>query len=181
MSESSLPYHLPPFDKIKDEQFVPAIEAGMRRNLKEAEEIANQTEKPTFENTIVAMEQTGRLLDRAEPHLFQPHRRRHQPDSAKDREGNGAEICRASGRDLSERETLCPCSSALQPARQTRAGSGIGMSARALLQGFRSRGSEAIRADKTKLKAMNAELATLQTTFEQNVLKEKNAVVGCRG
>ena len=35
LAESSLPYHIPPFDKIKDEYFVPAIEAGMREQLKE--------------------------------------------------------------------------------------------------------------------------------------------------
>ena len=66
LTESSLPYHVPPFDKIKDEHFVPAIEAGMREQLKEIEAVANNSEKPTFDNTIVALERTGRLLDRAE-------------------------------------------------------------------------------------------------------------------
>jgi peptidyl-dipeptidase Dcp len=65
-AESVLPYQYPPFDKIKDEHFVPAIEAGMREQLKEIEPIANDSEKPTFDNTIVALERTGRLLDRAE-------------------------------------------------------------------------------------------------------------------
>src|SRR5260370_2906036 len=63
---SALPYHYPPFDKIKDAHFIPAIEAGMRGQLKEIEPIANSSEKPTFENTVVALERTGRLLDRAE-------------------------------------------------------------------------------------------------------------------
>src|SRR5438132_5604980 len=66
LSESSLPYHIPPFDKIKDEHFVPAIEAGMRDQLKEIEPIANSSEKATFDNTIVALERTGQLLDRAQ-------------------------------------------------------------------------------------------------------------------
>jgi Zn-dependent oligopeptidases len=65
-AESVLPYQYPAFDKIKDEHFVPAIEAGMREQLKEIEPIANDSEKPTFDNTIVALERTGRLLDRAE-------------------------------------------------------------------------------------------------------------------
>src|SRR5207247_8340240 len=64
--ESTLPYHAPPFNKIKDEHFVPAIEAGMREELKEVDVIAASSEKPTFDNTIVALERTGRLLDRAE-------------------------------------------------------------------------------------------------------------------
>src|SRR5437016_11616660 len=65
LKESTLPYHYPPFDKIKDEHFVPAIEAGMREQLKEIEQIANSSAKPTFDNTVVALERTGRLLDRA--------------------------------------------------------------------------------------------------------------------
>ena len=59
-AESGLSYHYPPFDEIKDEHFVPAIEAGMREQLKEIAPIANNSEKPTFDNTIVALERTGR-------------------------------------------------------------------------------------------------------------------------
>src|SRR5206468_11778554 len=66
LKESTLPYHLPPFDQIKDQHFVPAMEAGMRDQLKEVDAVANNSEKPTFENTVVALERTGRLLDRAE-------------------------------------------------------------------------------------------------------------------
>ena len=66
MTESALPYHYPAFDKLKDEHFVPANEAGMREQLKEIEPIANNSEKPTFDNTIVALERTGQLLDRAQ-------------------------------------------------------------------------------------------------------------------
>src|SRR5205085_12258600 len=65
LSESSLPYHLPPFNKIKDDQFVPAIEEGMRQHVQEAEKIAANSEKTTFDNTIIAMERAGRLLERA--------------------------------------------------------------------------------------------------------------------
>src|SRR6202140_982669 len=64
--ESTLPYHAPPFDKIKDEHFVPAIEAGMKEQLKEVDAIAAIPDKPTFDNTVVALERTGQLLDRAE-------------------------------------------------------------------------------------------------------------------
>src|SRR5438105_10092891 len=66
LKESTLPYHLPAFDQIKDEHFVPAMEAGMRDQLKEVDTVANNSEKPTFENTVVALERTGRSLDRAE-------------------------------------------------------------------------------------------------------------------
>lgn len=62
---SALPFHVPPFDKIKDGDFQPALEAGMAEQLKEMRAIANNPAAPTFENTVVAMEKTGELLDRA--------------------------------------------------------------------------------------------------------------------
>lgn len=62
---STLPFHAPPFDKIKDEDYQPAIEAGMAEQLSEIEAIADNAAAPTFENTLVAMEKTGRLLERA--------------------------------------------------------------------------------------------------------------------
>ncbi len=55
---------VPPFDQVKVEQFQPAIEAAMAEALAEIDAIANNPEPPTFENTIVAKEKTGRALDR---------------------------------------------------------------------------------------------------------------------
>jgi len=64
--KSSLPFEAPAFDKIKSKHYRPAFEEGMKRELKEIETIARNEEPPTFENTIVAMEKTGRLLNRAQ-------------------------------------------------------------------------------------------------------------------
>lgn len=62
---STLPFEAPPFDKIRDDDFQPAIEAGMAQERTEIEAIANNPDPPTLQNTIVAMEKSGRLLDRA--------------------------------------------------------------------------------------------------------------------
>lgn len=64
-SPSTLSFHAPPFDKIKDEDYQPAIEAGMSQELTEIQSIADNPAPPTFENTLVAMEKSGELLDRA--------------------------------------------------------------------------------------------------------------------
>lgn len=61
---SALPYHAPAFDKIKNEDFQPAIEAGMAQQRDEITAIADNPAAPTFDNTIVAMEKTGQLLER---------------------------------------------------------------------------------------------------------------------
>ena len=61
---STLPFHAPSFDKIKDSDYQPAIDAGMAEQRKEVEAIAENPAPPTFENTLVALEKSGRLLDR---------------------------------------------------------------------------------------------------------------------
>ena len=67
---STLPFHAPPFDKIKDEDYQPAIEAGMAEQRKEMQAIADNPAAPTFDNTIVAMEKTGQLLQRVTEAFF---------------------------------------------------------------------------------------------------------------
>ena len=64
LAPSTLPFQAPPFDKITDADYQPAIEEGMRRQLAEVDAIANDPAAPTFENTYVALEKTGALLTR---------------------------------------------------------------------------------------------------------------------
>jgi peptidyl-dipeptidase Dcp len=64
MTASRLPFQAPPFDKIQDRDFAPALEEGMKQQLAEVEKIADSPETPTFDNTIVALERTGQLLTR---------------------------------------------------------------------------------------------------------------------
>ncbi|PKD44558.1 M3 family metallopeptidase [Rhodohalobacter barkolensis] len=65
-SESSLPFEAPDFDNIENRHFMPAFERGMKEGLEQIEAIANQDIPPTFDNTIVAMEQSGDLLTRVQ-------------------------------------------------------------------------------------------------------------------
>jgi len=67
---SSLPYQAPRFDIIKDKDYQPAFEQGMRQQLAEMGAIASNKADPTFENTIVAMERSGRLLERVNNTFF---------------------------------------------------------------------------------------------------------------
>ncbi len=61
---STLPFQAPPFDQIRDSDYEPAFEQGMRQQMAEIDAIANNAAAPTFENTIVAVEKSGRMLDR---------------------------------------------------------------------------------------------------------------------
>ena len=61
---STLPFQAPPFDKIKDSDYQPAIEAGMAQQKAEIQAVIDNPAAPTFDNTIVAMEKSGQLFER---------------------------------------------------------------------------------------------------------------------
>ena len=173
--ESALPNHYPPFDKIKDQHFVPAIEAGMREQLKEIEPIANSSDKPTFDNTIVALERTGRLLDRAQ--------RTFSNLNACDTNPTRQKIEKEMAPKLSAHRDQIFLNPKLfarvQELYDKRDSLGLNPQSAYLLEryykDFVRAGAKLFDVDKEKLKKINAELATLQTQFEQNVLKERNA------
>ena len=63
-SVSTLPYHAPPFDQIEEQDFLPALQAGIEEKRQEIEAIALSSEAPTFLNTFEALEKSGQLLNR---------------------------------------------------------------------------------------------------------------------
>jgi len=175
LTESSLPYHVPPFDRIKDEHFAPAMEKGMREELKEVEVVANNSEKPTFENTIVALERTGRLLDRAERTFDNLNACNTNPTLQKIETEMAPKL--AAHRDAIHLNSKL--FARVQELYDNRDKLGLDPESAYLLEryykDFVRAGAKLSDPDKEKLKKINSELATLQTQFEQNVLKEKNA------
>ncbi|MCK0099757.1 M3 family metallopeptidase [Qipengyuania sp. S6317L1] len=70
-SESTLPFHAPDFTKISEDDYLPAFEQGMAIQQAEVQAILNNPEAPTFDNTIVALEKSGRMLGRVSRVFFQ--------------------------------------------------------------------------------------------------------------
>src|SRR3954467_9924335 len=64
LTRSTLPFQAPPFDRIRDADYQPALEQGMKEQLAEVERIAENPAAPTFENTLGALERSGQLLAR---------------------------------------------------------------------------------------------------------------------
>jgi len=175
LTESSLPYHIPPFDKIKDEHFQPAIEAGMRDQLKEVEAVANNSEKATFDNTIVALEGTGRLLDRAQRTFSNLNACNTNPTLQKIDKEMAPKLAAHHDEIFLNPKLFAR----VQELYDHRDNLGLDPESAYLLEryykDFVRAGAKLSDADKEKLKKINTELATLQTQLEQNVLKEKNA------
>ena len=70
LTESPLPYGAPQFDKIKNEHYLPAFETAIAQAKAEIDAIVANTQEPTFENTIEALEFSGRTLDRVSSIFF---------------------------------------------------------------------------------------------------------------
>jgi peptidyl-dipeptidase Dcp len=147
----------------------------MREQLKEIEPIANNAEKPTFENTIVGLERTGRLLDRAERTFDNLNSCNTNPTLQK--------IDKEMAPKLSAHRDAIHLNGKLfaqvQELYDNRDKLGLDPESAYLLEryykDFVRAGAKLSDSDKEKLKKINAELATLQTDFEQTVLKERNA------
>src|SRR5438034_9436518 len=151
------------------------MEQGMGEELKEVEVVANNSEKPTFANTIVLLERTGRLLDRAERTFDNLNACNTNPTLQKIETEMAPKL--AAHRDAIHLNSKL--FARVQELYDNRDKLGLDPESAYLLEryykDFVRAGAKLSDPDKQKMKKINAELATLQTQFEQNVLREKNA------
>ncbi|MYM85999.1 dipeptidyl carboxypeptidase II [Rugamonas sp. FT82W] len=172
---STLPFHYPAFDKIKDEHFQPAFVEGMRIQLKEIEAIANNKKPATFENTIVAMEKSGELLTRVQT-TFGNLQGANTNDKLDAIDSEMSPKLAAHGDAIYLNPKLYARVKSLYDNRDKLK---LDAESKHLLERYHTdfvrAGAKLSDADKEKLKAINGAIATLQTTFTQNVLKETNA------
>ena len=173
-AKSTLPLQYPHFDRIKDSDFGPAFDRGMAEHLKEIEAIADNKAKPTFDNTIVAMEKSGQLLGRTAAVFFNLTGADTNDEREKIQAAYAPKL--SAHRDaISLNPKLFSRVKALYDSRET-----LGLDAEGLRlveryhTDFVRSGANLSDADKTRLKAINGELAKLGTQFSQNVLAEVN-------
>ncbi len=172
---SSLQFQFPPFDQIKNEDYAPAFTQSMAEQLKEVEAIANNPEPPTFDNTMVALEKSGRTLTRVNA-IFGNLAGANTNPVLQKVEAEMAPKLSAHADEILLNSKLF---ARVQKLYDQREQLGLDAESKYLLERYQKdfirAGAKLSDADKKKLKAMNAELATLQTKFTQDVLKEKNA------
>ncbi|MDI1253582.1 M3 family metallopeptidase [Thermomonas sp.] len=171
---SPLPMHYPQFDKIKDADFTPAFDAGMAEQLHEMDAIANNPAPATFQNTIVAMEKTGLVLDRAS-NVFFNLQGTYKNDMRDAIEREYSPKFSAHRDAISLNPVLFARIKALYDARTTL---GLDPIDQRLLekryQDFVRAGAALDDAQKTRIREINTQLSTLGTQFDQNVLAEVN-------
>ena len=174
-SASALPLQYPPFNEIETDHYMIAFERGMIEHLTEIDEIVNQQDNPTFENTIIPLELSGQLLDRVAT-VFYSMSSAHTNDAINEIEveiaprlsAHSDQVLLNAGlfarlRDLFERrDSLQLDAEAVRLIDEN-------------YKDFIRAGAELDVEQKAQLRAINTELAELSTSFSQNVLEEVNA------
>jgi peptidyl-dipeptidase Dcp len=173
--KSPLPLEAPPFDRIHDADYQPAIEEGMRRNLAEVKTIAEQKEPPTFANTIDALERTASLLTRVLK-VFSAITKADTNEALQKVQADTAPQLAGLHDSIYLDAKLFARVRALFEARDR-----LGLDAEQLYlvgkyhRDFVLAGARLSDADKTALRALNAEEANLTTDFEKKLLAATNA------
>lgn len=174
-TEYATPFGVPPFDEIKLEHYKPAFLKGMEEQVKEIDAIVNARSMPDFENTIVALDQSGQLLRRVSAVFYGLN------------SANTSDEMQALSKELSPLLSKHNDDISLNPRLFERVKQvydnkekfNLDKEQTKLLeetyQDFVRGGANLDSAKQVKLRQLNSEIAMLQLTFGQNMLKETNA------
>ena len=175
LTASTLPFQAPPFDRIKDADYQPAIEEGMRQHLAEVRRIADNAEPATFANTFEALERSGALLTRASSVFFAMTGAHTNPALQAAEEALAPKLAEHSDSIhldpklfarvksvYDQRDTL-----GLTPEQKT--------VVEHTYDGFVRAGAQLSDADKAELRTLNSEESSLTTAFGTKLLAAGNA------
>ncbi len=172
---SPLLYQAPPFDRIKDSDYLPAFEEGMKRQRAEIDAIAANPEPPTFENTIVAMEKTGELLTRVSKVFFNMDQSNTNPAIQKIKAEVAPKLAAHSDAIYLNPKLYAR----VKAIYEKRDGLGLDPESKYLVDrdrlAFIRAGAELSDADKTTLTGLNQEESTLTSGFIDKVLADTKA------
>ncbi len=174
--ESPLLFNMPDFDRIEDHYFAPAFERGMAEQRSEIDVIANQTEAPTLENTLVALERSGRTLQRVSAVFFSLV----SADTNEALEAIRSEMAPKLAAHSDQTFLNSRLFDRIETVYEQSDDLDLDPESLRLVERYHTdfvrAGAQLSDGDKERLKAMNAELAELGTLFSQNVLNEVNEV-----
>lgn len=171
LQASTLQYQAPDFNLIKDEHFKPALEQGIAEQYQEILAIANNPAAPTFENTIVAMEKSGALLNRASSVFYNLAGSNSNPELRKI-QGEMAPKMAAHSDNINLNPALF---ARIEAIYNDRTNLGLTPEAQRLVEVYHQRfimaGAKLTDEQKVKIRALNEEQSTLTNEFSQRLLR----------
>ncbi|HKT71853.1 MAG TPA: M3 family metallopeptidase [Steroidobacteraceae bacterium] len=172
---SALPYRLPPFDAMTDAVYRAAFEQGMREQRREIERIADCEADPTFDNTIVALERSGQLLERVSNVFFNLNAANTDPQMQQLDSQIAPRLAAHEDAILLDPALFARVEHLYEQRERLR----LDRQSLQLLERYWTQfvraGARLSDCDKTRLRELNQQLSSLTTQFKQNVLKATQA------
>ncbi len=174
-TEYQTPFGVPPFEQIKTEHYKPAFLQGMEEQVAEIEAIVNNTEAPTFENTVAAMDRSGELLEKVS-YVFYGLNSCNTNDELQALSKELSPLLSKHSDDISMNAKLFE---RIKTVYENRENEKLDKEQTKLLEetykGFVRGGANLDAEKQAKLRELNSKISMLQLTFGQNMLKETNA------
>lgn len=170
VNASKLPFQAPAFDQIKDSDFKPAIEEGMKQQQIEIAKIADQTEPATFDNTILAIEKSGQLLGRVNRVFGLLTGANTNPDLQKVQEEEAPKLTANNDAIYLNTKLFKRVESVYQERAKLKLDPEALRLVEYYYQKFELAGAKLSEADKEKLKELNKEESSLATKFSTQLL-----------
>ncbi len=174
-SEYENEYGIPPFEKIKTEHYLPAFKEGIKQQQAEFDAIAENTEAPTFENTIEALELSGVLLDKVSSVFFNLYSAETNDELA-EIANEVSPLLSEHGDNLYLNDKIFARIKALYLNKESLS---LNDEQNRVLENYYKNfvrsGADLNEEDKAKLRDINKELSMAELTFGQNLLAENNA------
>jgi peptidyl-dipeptidase Dcp len=167
---SPLPFHAPEFGKIKDSDFEPAIEDGMKRQRAEVTAIAANPAPPTFDNTIVALERSGQMLTRVSDVFFDLTQANTNDTLQKVEAKEAPRLAAHHDAIYMDPKLFARVKAIYDRCDQLRLNGEKLQLVKVYYQQFIHSGAQLPDADKARLRAINTRESTLETRFEQLLL-----------
>jgi peptidyl-dipeptidase Dcp len=170
---STLQYQAPPFNKITDADFQPAIEEGMKQQIAEVEKIANSADAPTFENTIVPMERSGATLTRSAKVFFALAQANTNDTLQKIQEEEAPKLAAHQDAIFLNPKLFARVKAIYDGRNELEAGDKY--LAERYYRNFVRAGAKLSEADQAKLRELNKEESSLSTEFQNKLLAATKA------
>ena len=171
---SVLPYQLPPFDKIRESDYQPALEAGMAQQRREVDAIAHNTATANIDNTIVALERSGTMLARTTLVFFNMTSANTSPELDRIAADMAPKLAAHQDAIFLDPQLFAR----VEQLYKQRAELDLDAESLRLLERYYTRfvraGAKLAAADQERLRALNGQIASLTTQFQQTLLKATN-------
>lgn len=175
LTEYTTPFGVPPFDQITIEDYKPAFLQGMDEQKKEIEAIVTNSEAATFENTIVALDQSGRLLSKVSAVFYGLN----SANTSDEMQALSRELSPLMSKHNDDINLNAKLFERVKAVYENRENLNLDKEQSKLLEetykGFVRSGANLDAESQAKLRELNSEIAMLQLTFGQNMLAETNA------